>query len=68
MAWCWTRSGGGELRRFRALRDAGLGISEIARETGLHRTTVRKYLNYEDLLARLHDRIEATDPPTGQPT
>ena len=36
-----------ELRRFRALRDAGLSISEIARETGLHRTTVRKYLNAE---------------------
>jgi len=30
-----------ELRRFRALRDAGLSISEIARETGLHRTTIR---------------------------
>jgi transposase len=36
-----------ELRRFRALRDAGLSISEIARETGLHRRTVRKYLNAE---------------------
>ncbi|WP_030443766.1 IS21 family transposase [Actinoplanes subtropicus] len=34
-----------ELRRFRALRDVGLSISEIARETGLHRRTVRKYLN-----------------------
>lgn len=36
-----------ELRRFRVLRDAGLSISEIARETGLHRRTVRKYLNAE---------------------
>jgi transposase len=36
-----------ELRRFRALRDAGLSVSEIARETGLHRRTVRKYLNAE---------------------
>lgn len=36
-----------ELRRFRALRDAGLSVSEIARETGLHRQTVRKYLNAE---------------------
>jgi transposase len=36
-----------ELRRFRGLRDAGLSISEIARETGLHRRTVRKYLNAE---------------------
>jgi hypothetical protein len=36
-----------ELRRFRALRDAGLSVSEIARETGLHRQTVRKYLSAE---------------------
>lgn len=33
-----------ELRRFRALHEAGLSISEIARQTGLHRRTVRKYL------------------------
>jgi transposase len=33
-----------ELRRFRALRDAGASISEIARETGLNRRTVKKYL------------------------
>ena len=33
-----------ELRRFRALRDAGASISEIARETGLHWRTVKKYL------------------------
>jgi transposase len=33
-----------ELRRFRALRDAGASISEIARETGLNWRTVKKYL------------------------
>ncbi|MFF7250059.1 IS21 family transposase [Embleya sp. NPDC008237] len=34
-----------ELRRFRALRESGMSISEIARETGLNRRTVRKYLS-----------------------
>jgi transposase len=34
-----------ELRRFRALRDAGASISEISRETGLHWRTVKKYLD-----------------------
>ncbi|MEQ4306197.1 helix-turn-helix domain-containing protein, partial [Plantactinospora sp. B6F1] len=33
-----------ELRRFRALHEAGLSLSQIARETGLDRKTVRKYL------------------------
>ncbi|MFD6757289.1 IS21 family transposase [Micromonospora gifhornensis] len=33
-----------ELRRFRALHEAGLSISQIARETGMGRRTVRKYL------------------------
>ncbi|MGP4103311.1 IS21 family transposase [Nonomuraea sp. KM90] len=33
-----------ELRRFRALREAGASISEISRETGLHWRTVKKYL------------------------
>jgi transposase len=33
-----------ELRRFRALRDAGASISEISRETGLNWRTVKKYL------------------------
>jgi hypothetical protein len=33
-----------ELRRFRALRQAGASISEIARETGLNWRTVKKYL------------------------
>ncbi|WP_030164017.1 IS21 family transposase [Spirillospora albida] len=33
-----------ELRRFRALRDAGASISEIARETGLNWRTVKKYV------------------------
>ncbi|WP_375118574.1 IS21 family transposase [Nonomuraea sp. MTCD27] len=33
-----------DLRRFRALRDAGASISEIARETGLNWRTVKKYL------------------------
>ena len=36
-----------DLRRFRALHRAGVSIAEIARETGLHRRTVRKYLNAE---------------------
>lgn len=35
-----------ELRRFRGLLDAGaMSLSEIARETGLDRKTVRKYLS-----------------------
>jgi hypothetical protein len=34
-----------ELRRFRGLHESGaMSISAIARETGLHRQTVRKYL------------------------
>jgi transposase len=33
-----------ELRRFRALHEAGTSVAEIARETGLNRRTVRKYL------------------------
>jgi len=33
-----------ELRRFRALRQADVSISEIARETGLNWRTVKKYL------------------------
>jgi transposase len=33
-----------ELRRFRALHEAGASISEIARETGLNWRTVKKYL------------------------
>ena len=33
-----------ELRRYRALHEAGLSLSQIARETGLDRKTVRKYL------------------------
>ncbi|AVT41877.1 IS21 family transposase [Plantactinospora sp. BB1] len=33
-----------ELRRYRALHEAGLSLSQIARETGLDRRTVRKYL------------------------
>ncbi|MFD3682028.1 IS21 family transposase, partial [Streptomyces sp. NPDC058613] len=35
-----------ELRRFRGLLESGtLSLSEIARETGLDRKTVRKYLS-----------------------
>ncbi|MEV4418262.1 IS21 family transposase, partial [Catellatospora sp. NPDC049609] len=34
-----------ELRRFRALRESGATLSEIARETGLNWRTVRKYLS-----------------------
>ncbi|WP_172899350.1 helix-turn-helix domain-containing protein [Micromonospora echinaurantiaca] len=33
-----------ELRRYRALHEAGLSLSQIARETGLDRKQVRKYL------------------------
>ena len=33
-----------ELRRFRALRESGASLSEIARETGLNWRTVKKYL------------------------
>ncbi|MFC7650396.1 hypothetical protein ACFQX6_66210 [Streptosporangium lutulentum] len=33
-----------ELRRFRALRESGATLSEIARETGLNWRTVKKYL------------------------
>lgn len=35
-----------ELRRFRGLLESGaMSLSEIARETGLDRKTVRKYLS-----------------------
>lgn len=34
----------GELRRFRVLHEAGMSVSEIARETDLNRRTVAKYL------------------------
>jgi transposase len=40
-----------ELRRFRALREAGASISEISRETGLHWRTVKKYLEDEGPVA-----------------
>jgi transposase len=33
-----------ELRRFRALHESGTSVAEIARETGLNRRTVKKYL------------------------
>ena len=33
-----------ELRRFRALRESGASLSEIARETGLNWRTVKKYM------------------------
>ncbi|SCF48730.1 Helix-turn-helix domain of resolvase [Micromonospora matsumotoense] len=33
-----------KLRRVRALHEAGLSLSQITRETGLDRKTVRKYL------------------------
>ena len=46
-----------ELRRFRALRDAGASISEIARETGLNWRTVKKYLEDDGPAA----------PPTAAP-
>lgn len=36
-----------DLRRFRALHDAGVSISAIARETGHHWRTVKKYLTEE---------------------
>ncbi|WP_435840397.1 hypothetical protein [Streptomyces chartreusis] len=34
-----------QLRRFRALRESGVSLSEIARETGLNWRTVKKYLD-----------------------
>ncbi|MFE5587482.1 IS21 family transposase [Kitasatospora sp. NPDC056531] len=34
-----------DLRRFRALREAGMSIAEIARETGTNWRTVKKYLD-----------------------
>jgi predicted transcriptional regulator len=40
-----------ELRRFRALRDAGATISEIAREPGLNWRTVKKYLEEDGPVA-----------------
>jgi hypothetical protein len=40
-----------ELRRFRALRQAGASILEIARETGLDWRTVKKYLEAEGPVA-----------------
>lgn len=36
-----------DLRRFRALHDAGVSISAIFRETGHHWRTVKKYLTEE---------------------
>ncbi|WP_331461221.1 helix-turn-helix domain-containing protein [Micromonospora tarapacensis] len=33
-----------DVRRFRALHEAGASVSEIARETGLNWRTVKKYL------------------------
>ncbi|MFA1551966.1 IS21 family transposase [Actinomadura chokoriensis] len=47
-----------ELRRFRALRESGATISEIARETGLNWRTVRKYLQEDG---------PAAAPPTAAP-
>ena len=38
-----------DLRRFRVLFEAGVSISAIARETGHHRRTVRKYLAREQV-------------------
>ena len=40
-----------ELRRFRALRQAGASFSEIARETGLNWRTVKKYLEADGPVA-----------------
>jgi transposase len=40
-----------ELRRFRALLESGASVSEIARETGLNRRTVKKYLSQEGLVS-----------------
>ena len=40
-----------ELRRFRALRQAEVSISEIARETGLNWRTVKKHLEADGPVA-----------------
>jgi predicted transcriptional regulator len=37
-----------DVRRFRALHEAGASVSEIARETGLNWRTVKKYLELAD--------------------
>ena len=50
-----------ELRRFRALRQAGASISEIARETGLNWRTVKKYLEADGPAAP-----PASPPRTGR--
>jgi transposase len=44
-----------EVRRFRALHEAGASVSEIARETGLNWRTVKKYLG-ADAVDRGSDR------------
>jgi len=42
-----------ELRRFRALFEAGaVTLTEVAKETGLNRKTVRKYLSGQAPAAR----------------
>jgi transposase len=56
-----------ELRRFRALRDAGATVSEIARETGLNRRTVRKYLSEAGAeppqrMAQTRSKVHSIDP------
>jgi transposase len=48
-----------DLRRFRALHEAGASVSEIARETGLNWRTVKKYL--------AADAVEVTPPQRARP-
>jgi len=45
-----------DLRRFRALYEAGVSISAIARETGHDWRTVKKYLSYSGRCRRWRRR------------
>jgi transposase len=46
-----------EVRRFRALHEAGASVSEIARETGLNWRTVKKYM-----AVRVSERVPGSRP------
>jgi transposase len=51
-----------DLRRFRALHDAGVSISAIARETGHHWRTVKKYLAEEKVAPPVAPPRRGTQP------
>ena len=62
-----------DVRRFRALHEAGASVSEIARETGLNWRTVKKYLaRFRTLLSSTNGQScgplrNATSPATRRP-